>query len=416
MAFIQIWRRGRSGTMRITCLAATLVVLATTSLAHATQHLVRAGENWQHVEKKAKPGDEILLMPGRHDPVTLTGLHGTAERPIIIRGIDPKSPSVIAATRYGLRLIDSRHVEVSNIAIDGATINGIAIESAVDGLETSPDAFEPVGPLLLERITIVNTGPTGRLGTAAQRHAIHLRHVSRVRILDCRVDGWVGSGLEIVGGREITVVNSNFFGQKDRRQLSGIRVRAGAQRVRIRNCHFRNAGDQGVAIGAGSSLEDFLPRIADDAPPGSLYEALRVHVTGSIFEGGLCAIAFVNCDRAIVRNCTIVRPQRTIVSIRNDQTDPRFAGAAHCAFGSNIITWEPGDITSLAHIGRGAELASASLEQNLWWTPAPAADLEQLGPFPGTAAFPQITDVDPELDENLVPESAAASAFGANPR
>ena len=109
-------------------LAAVVAALAVTSAAHATQHLVRAGHPWDRLANQVKPGDEIILMPGVHRPTTLTGLTGTKDAPIVIRGLDPKAPVTIEAERYGLRLRDPYGVRLANLRIVGARINGIIIE------------------------------------------------------------------------------------------------------------------------------------------------------------------------------------------------------------------------------------------------------------------------------------------------
>ena len=85
----------------------------------AKQHLVRAGSNWEMLEKKLRPGDEIILMPGVHRAATLDNLRGTEARPIVIRSVDPRLGAKIRAEGYGLRLVNPRHVRVENLIIDG---------------------------------------------------------------------------------------------------------------------------------------------------------------------------------------------------------------------------------------------------------------------------------------------------------
>ncbi len=44
------------------------VVLAGTTRVEGTQHLISPGEDVRGLSKQIRPGDEVLLLPGRHDP------------------------------------------------------------------------------------------------------------------------------------------------------------------------------------------------------------------------------------------------------------------------------------------------------------------------------------------------------------
>ena len=46
---------------------------------------VKAGDSWESLATTAAAGDEIVLLEGLHRAVTLTGLRGTAQHPIVIR-------------------------------------------------------------------------------------------------------------------------------------------------------------------------------------------------------------------------------------------------------------------------------------------------------------------------------------------
>ena len=96
-----------------------------------------------------------------------------------------------------------------------------------------------------------------------------------------------------------------------------------------------------------------------------------------------------------------------MVSIRGDQTDPRFGAVDKSSLGNCIIVWEPGDLTSITHLGAGATTTGVVLEENLWWSSDLAATREELGPLPGREGFPQVTNIDPALDEELRPTTEA---------
>jgi hypothetical protein len=397
----------------LVAVVAVIAALAWSTSAGATQHLVRPGDSWNALDRRVGPGDEILLMPGRHKPATLEDLQGSSDRPIVIRGLDPSNPAIIEAERYGIRLLRPRFVRIEDLSVVGATISGIAAEGAPVPAApvTKGAAYVPAratsSEVVLSRVTVSQTGPRG------QRHAIRVINVDELRLNDCRVEGWAGSAVELVRVMGVNIIGCRFIGRDDHVQMSGVRVRGIADRVTIERCEFTDCGDQGVCIGGGSKPEELPPLPAEGIANGSLYEAARIQVLQCVFRGGECAVAFVNCERATVRNCTIFRPRRAVVSVRREQTDGRFGGISNCAFGSNLIAWEPRDVTMLTHVGPGADPAGIFLEENLWWSADFAETAAKLGAFPGTIQFPQVTDVDPLLDGDLHPQAEPAQIFGA---
>jgi hypothetical protein len=397
----------RHGSFRL--LPATLTAfLLICGVANAAQHIVRAGTDWSLLDKRVKPGDEIVLLPGEHRSVTLDNARGTFEKPIVIRSVDPDHLAVIKADLYGIRLRDPQHVEIRDLMITGAKINGVALEgSARSAGAAGEQSGETPGHVTIRNVAVLNTGPQGL------RYAIDIERMSHVTVQDCRISAWAGSGIEIVGSSDVTVRDTGFSGRENFTQLSGIRVRAGSERVFIDRCTFVDAGDQAVCIGGKSEMNEFRTAPTEDAQTGTLYEAANVQVTRCIIVRGRSAVAFVNCRHARVRNCTIVRPQRAVFSIRDEQDDPRFGGTRQSSIGSNLIVWKPGDIEMITHLAGGADVSGISLEQNLWWSPQLAENLEALGPFPGVSQFPQLTDVDPKLDADLQPQEPQAELFGA---
>lgn len=388
-------------------LTALIAPLLLATAAGATQHLVSPGEDLELLDARLKPGDEIILMPGEHRPATFEAVQGTRQRPVTIRGLDPQHPSIIKAGTYGLRLRNPRHVRIADLTIVGATIHGIFLEGDA-GAKTEVEPAAPAGDVILSRITIIDTGPKGL------RHAIHARHLATVRIADCRIEGWAGSAIELVACEDVTIEDCHFAGKEGFIQITGVRARAGSDRVRIERCRFIDAGDQGVCLGGKSDPAEFRPPLPEETEPASIYEAARAQITGCTFRNGRCALALVHSERCTMRNCTIVRPRQAVVSIRREQEDPRFAPTANCVFGSNLITWAEGDLAVLTHLAGGATIEGITLEDNLWWTPGFDEVKEKLGPFPGIEAFPQVTDVDPKLDEQLKPTADEARQFGAN--
>ena len=387
--------RGRS---IVALLVWTLCFAGLPRSADAIQHLVRAGDDWEQFASRANPGDEIILMPGTHRAGTLKGLQGEPGRPIVIRSLQPEKPSVIEGEGYGIRLLDPRHVTVRDLVIRSARVHAVEINGGA--------AAEDVAGVLLERIRIEHPVEAG------ERHAVVLRHIDGVSISQCTIEGWSGSAIEIIGAREVTVETSRFRGRESGGELSGVRIRGSSEDVHVTGSRFERCGDQAVSIGGSSAIEDVRSVPTTDTESTPLYEASRIEVSDCVMVDGRSAVAFINCTDAVVRNCAVHRPRRVVLSVRREQVDPRFGDATGCQFEQNLIRWEPGDITSLGHGGGDVSLEGLTLGENLWWTADWETAAESLGPFPGTVAFPQITDVDPAIDDYLRPQAKLALSFG----
>ncbi len=380
----------------------------------ATQHLVSPGQDWHQVAARVRPGDEIILMPGRHRPATLDRLQGARGNPITIRGLDPKRPSVIDASRYGLVLHQPQHVVIENIVITGATIAGLVVDDLDSTAALYPNEQPPPtlrkpwrANLVIRNITITNTGPQGK------RHAIELSGLQDVRIHDVHIEGWGGSGLELIGCHGVAVESCRFSALDDYSQRHAIQIRAGSERVNITQCHFQVIAGAVVVIGGSSKLREFRPEIPPDADSRSHYEARHVQLQRCTFLGGACPIVLAHCDDTLIRNSTFIRPRHAVLCTTAEQTDNRIAFTGRAIFGGNLLVWEPGDLRRLVAIAPADDAESFVFEESLWWSTEPAKQRARLGKLPGARQTPQITDLDPKLDDELRPTEPEAAYFGA---
>ncbi len=381
------------------------IILTATAPAAGTQHLVSPGNSWQDVADRARPGDRIILLPGRHRPASFNGLKGAPGKPIRIGGLDPRNPAIIMARREGLRLQQPQHVIIENLVITGATISGLVINGGRGQGETR----EPwPAHVTLRNVTVQRTGPRG------DRHAIDLTGLSDLQIEDCHVEGWGGAGINLVGCHTVAISKCTIKGLAGHSQSVGIMIRGGSTGVRITDCVIEGATERCVSIGGRTDVADFWPTIPDDAPAGSRFEARAVKVLRCVLVGSECPIAFVSCDDAHVSYTTIVRPRRWVTSLLKVHDDARVALPHGAVFGNNLIVWEPGDLEQPVHIGEGIGPKPLFLDANLWWSPEQPEQLEQLLDSPNIRHRPQITRIDPKLDERLRPTEKRAWGFGAH--
>jgi len=81
-------------------------------------------------------------------------------------------------------------------------------------------------------------------------------------------------------------------------------------------------------------------------------------------------------------------------------------------FGSNIITWQGGDIKRLTEVEEGVDAAVFVLEPNLWWSNETLDQRRKLSQFPFKQPTEQILDLDPKLDKALKATEPRAQAYG----
>ena len=98
---------------------------------HAAQ-IVANPDTYRALVPSLRPGDELLLEPGiyRHG-LTLHGLHGTADRPIRIRGPVKGAAAVLLARRGSntISLINTAHVQIAGLVLDGLDLEVDAVKA-----------------------------------------------------------------------------------------------------------------------------------------------------------------------------------------------------------------------------------------------------------------------------------------------
>lgn len=378
--------------------------------AHAgTQHLVAPGESWEALAERVQPGDEIILMPGRHKHAVFERLVGTKDAPITIRGLDPENPPVVQAARHGILIVDPKFIIIENVEITGASIAGIALRSLP---ERSPDA--PAQPAALNEayvqvrhVSITKIGPTGR------RDAIEILGQDRVTIEDCSFEGWGGAGVAVLGSRNVSIEHCTFKAMPGHSQTEGVLMRAGTQHVSIEHCTFELNEQPAIVAGGKSDPATFQPAIPADAEPGSVYEARQIQVMRCVIRNARVPIVMQSADDVLVRSCTFVRPKSCLVMFDHKQGDPRLAASGRFIFGDNLVTWQSGDLSMYSFAPPSVDLRHLMWEQNLWWSDEPMEARERLGEFQGGLVSDQILDVDPKLDDELRPQESAAQMYGA---
>ena len=396
-------RHRAAGTRYAIAAALLLAILMPAASAQATTHLIKSMDSWDAVASKLKPGDEVVLMPGKHRPISLQGLAGTHEQPILVRGLSPTAPAVIAADRFGLELHRCQHIVVQDIAISGATIHGIAIDD-----EPRAEDGQPFNAnIILRNLKVEETGPKG------QRDAISLSGVTNVQINSSVIEGWAGAAVNMVACSQITLDALRTIALEDHTQFFGVTMRAGCAQIMIKNSRFEKTANAGIFVGGTTDLTHFRPAIPDVVSPGSVSEVSGLIIDHCLFLHCTRPFDFAHAADWSIRQNTIVRPVDLILSLRLEQQSDKFNRGGRGMLGLNLMIWEPGELTRLALVDESINLRNFQLGRNLLWSTDTPEDRGKLGALPQSkTGAEQVTDLDPHLDENFTPQMPPARVFG----
>jgi hypothetical protein len=386
-----------SALRRLLGVAAAVIAVVATEAA-ATQHLVRPGDDWSKLAEKLKPGDEIVLMPGRHKGARFTDLAGEPSKPIVIRSPDPKTVSTIFADDVGILLERPRWVRIENIVIADARRAGIIVRGEPERRSA--------------HISILNVY-VAKTGDFAEKAGIRLEHTDHATLRACRVEAWHRAGVHLHNVTDVALSDVQFVGHPSYPDRYGVAIDGVSSSVYLDRCRFAAGIETAVAIGLADT--DQVPPVP--APKDGSAEATKeprfladgVTVERSIVRRVGQFVAFGSCTNVLVRANTVGEPE-TGYAIFEPPTG--YAQVASSTFLANLITWTPGSLKRFSTAGGGADPKGLAIEANLWHSAELPAAKSLLGDFLGTIKAEQVIDVDPRLDGRETPLEERAKAFG----
>ena len=344
--------RPRRGVTRgMARFAATwLILILVAGPAPARESTVEVGDDeaFRRALAAAGPGSRIVLKPGTYRPgVTARDLRGTADAPVVIEAAERSNPPVFEGGRVGLHFSDCAHLTLRHLVVRGQSGNGINID---DG-----GSFDtPSHHVTLEGVRVADVGPTGN------RDGIKLSGVDDLRLVGCTVEGWAGQGIDMVGCHRVRVADCTFRGKAGFGQQIAVQAKGGSSDVTVRGCTFLNAGQRGVNLGGSTDPKVFRPQ-------GATYEAKDVVVEGCRFVGGMAPVAFVGVDGATVRYNTIVRPERWVVRILQENAADGMVPSRNGRFEHNLVVFRGGQVREAVNVGPKTLPASFTFRENLWY-------------------------------------------------
>ena len=238
-----------------------------------------------------RPGTTLLLEPGIYSGgIYLRDIKGKDEQRVVMEGTDPDNPPVFTGGRQAIHLADCSNMTLRNIKVKGFPANGINIDDG-GSYET------PADHIVLENLTIVETGPKGN------HDALKMSGVDHFVVRKCHFEGWGGSGIDMVGCHHGIIEDCTFIGREGFSQANAVQLKGGTHDVLVECCFFNNAGQRSINLGGSTGLRFFRPKLRG-------YEAKNITVAGNRFVGSMAPVAWVTSDGGYVHHNTIVLPAK----------------------------------------------------------------------------------------------------------
>jgi hypothetical protein len=334
------------GRRKIASFFTLSVMLAAGAGLEAKEVLVSSSSQLQSEIRRLTPGTTLLLAPGTYTGgVYLENISGTDDAPIVIRGTDPNNPPMFSGGGQALHLADCSYVTLSNLTARGFPANGINID---DG-----GSFDtPAHHITLENLTILETGPKGN------HDALKMSGVDHFIVRRCRFEGWGGSAIDMVGCHHGVIEDCNFAGRAGFSQDNAVQLKGGTRHVLVQACLFKNAGERAINLGGSTGLQFFRPEVGD-------YEAKDITIAGNRFVGSMAPVAWVTADAGNVHHNTIVLPEKWVLRILQETTDPKFKPCHDGAFENNLVVYDS-RVQVFVNVGPGVAPQTFTFRHNAW--------------------------------------------------
>jgi hypothetical protein len=354
-------------------------LLASAGLAAAGDVTVRTAGELRNELRRVRPGDTITLAPGNYgNGLWLSKVSGTKKKPITITGSDKLKVPVFSGGTEGLHLSDCNYVVLRNMKISGCSGNGV---NADDG--GSYDT--PSKGVVFENITIEDIGPRGNYD------GLKLSGLDDFAVRNCKISGWGGSAIDMVGCHNGVIEKCRFVGKKGFSQSSGIQAKGGSEKVLIRRNFFKKAGGRAINLGGSTGLKFFRPKLRD-------YEARAIEVSGNHFVGSMAPIAYVTSVDCVVRRNTFIRPEKWVIRILQEQPTDKFKPCQKGLFENNLIVFDR-RVRTFVNVGSNTKPETFSFGKNAWF----CTDGNRRPSLP-SKEIKGVYQIDPKLDSPETPD------------
>ena len=332
----------------------------------------------------AKPGNEIVVRAGDYrGGIQVKDRSGTAGRPIVLRA--EGEVWLRGGGSTAIQFSACAHWKVKGLRAQGYPGNGFNFDDA-------GRLDEPVRGVVIEDLIVRLTGPSGN------HDGIKMSGLVGFEVKGCRIEGWGGSAIDMVGCRDGKVTGCVLRGLEGHDQMSGIQMKGNTRGITVSGTRFENAGLRAINLGGSTGKPYFRPKV-------TRFEASDIRIVHNVFIGGQCAVAFVTADQGEVGHNLILRPEKWAFRILQEQPVPEFGACRNGRVYRNIIVF-PENNRVAVNVGPNTGAETFVFRENAWFHEGgrhrPQLPVDEQGAVHGT---------DPQLDGERVTAGALAG-FG----
>jgi hypothetical protein len=288
-------------------------------------------------------GDVVCIAPGNYPG----GHHIEGIANLTVEGRDPARPPRFVGGKTGWQFSRCPNLRLRHLIITGQSVNGLNLD------EGGPDQPAATG-VRVESLTIEDIGPKGN------HDGIKVSGLADLLIRDCRVTGWGGQGIDLVGCHRVRIEGCRFTGKAGFSASAGVQIKGGSSEVTVEDCDFDEAGERPVNVGGSTGLPFFRP-------PGTRHEARNIVVRGNRMHGSLCAVAFVGVDGAEFSDNTVLYPQRWIFRILQENRAAGFTPCRNIRVIGNRIVFRRTQVVAEVNAGDGTSPETFLFKGNHWF-------------------------------------------------
>ncbi len=319
-----------------------LALLAITGTQAAT-HTVSDNDALKTALRSLQAGDVLRIAPGTYT----SGHHLEGIANLTVEALDPAQPPRFVGGSTGWHFSRCPGLRLRHLVISGQSVNGLNLD---EGGPSQPAATGVV----LENLTVEDIGPKGN------HDGIKVSGLADLVIRDCRITGWGGQGIDLVGCHRVRIEGCRFTGKPGFSASAGIQIKGGSSAVTVENCDFDDAGERPLNVGGSTGLEFFRP-------PGARHEAKAIVVRGNRIRGSLCAAAFVGVDGAEFSDNTVLHPRRWIFRMLQETRAEGFTPCRNVLVRNNRIVFRRDQVVAEINVGAGTAPETLRFEGNHWF-------------------------------------------------
>jgi hypothetical protein len=286
----------------------------------------------------ATPGTRITMAAGTYTgSQLLTALTGELGRPVAIVG-DGEVIFDVGGT--GVLLTSPAHVVLENLVIQNGTGFGLQID----------DSGGTAHHIVMRDLVIRN------IGSGGNNDCLKLSGVDDFMVLGGELTACSGEAIDMIGCHRGVISGLSIHSTAQ----SGIGAKGGSAEVLIHGNVFTDVMNRPLNMGGTTGPEFFRPLDATA-------EARAIYAVANVFvRPDPSVVVYAGCVACVFANNTIIDPNRWLVRILQESTQPSIERAREGVFANNLVVFDVDAITAFVNVGADTMPETFVYDHNLW--------------------------------------------------